>query len=181
MCARPPIRRSRADQKALLGDREQLGTVNKRAECYFPVAFPLFPQESGEPAEGARSRPLPLRLAALPARRPAEGPDPERALRPLCPERPPLPALAPLLLLLRLLPRSRPAPHGAGLSRAHVPAQSQRGCARLPSPDAGAHLPQPQPGPAAAVAVAASISRPGGGGGAAQVPPFAAARTAPVA
>lgn len=129
------------------------------------MALLSFTQESGESAEGAHAGPLPLRVPALPARGPAEGPDPHRAFCPLCPERSPLPPPAPLLLL-PLLARSRPAPpHDAGLSHPNVPAQpQQRRCACIPPP--GAHLPQPQPGSTAAVAVAKA------GRGAAGVHPF---------
>lgn len=140
------------------------------------MAFLLVTQESGESAEGAHLRPLSLRVSALPARRPAEGADPDRALRPVCP---PLPPLA--LLLHRLLARSRPAPRRARLSHPDVPTQSQRRATRLSSPNASTYLPQPQPGPTAAVAVATSISWPGEGGGAAGVHPFGVTRCACIA
>lgn len=103
-------------------------------------------QESGEFAEGLHAGTLPLRVSALPPRRPAEGPHSHGALRPVRSVRPPLPP-PPLLRLRRLhaRPRSRPrpAPHDAAVSHPDVPAQPQHDGARLPPPDAGAYLPQP--------------------------------------
>lgn len=123
----------------------------------------LSKQESGEFAESLHARTLPLGFPALPARRAAEGPDANGALRPFRSVRPALPPPA-LLLLCCLLPRAhglpRPAPHHAAVSHADIPAQPQHGRARLPPPDTSAHLPQPQPNTAAAVAVAKSSSSP---------------------
>ncbi len=122
------------------------------------IPVPSFPQESGEFAEGLHARTLPLRVSALPTRRPAEGPDSDSALRAFRSFRPPLPT--PPLLLLRCLltrPYNRPQPasrHGS-VSHPDVPAQPQHSCARLRPPDTGAYLPQPHPDTTAAVAVAA--------------------------
>lgn len=118
-----------------------------------------FIQESGEFAEGLHAGTLPLGISALPPCRPAEGPDSNGALRPFRSIRPALPP--PALLLLRCLlirPHSRPQPasHHGAVSYPDIPAQPQHSCARLPSPDTGAYLPQPQPNTTAAVAVATS-------------------------
>lgn len=134
-------------------------TQNSKIMC----VLLLLKQESGEFAEGLHARTLPLGFPALPARRAAEGPDADGTLRPFRSVRPALPPPA-LLLLRSLLPRPhglpRPAPHHGAVSHADVPAQPQHGRARLPPPDAGAHLPQPQPNAAAAVAVAKSSAPP---------------------
>lgn len=124
-----------------------------------PFSRLSFTQESGEFAEGLSAWSVPLRVSALPARRPAEGPDPDSALRPFSSIRSICPSLPPSPLFLRLLltrPYSRPrsASHHGTVSNPDVPAEPQHSRARLPSPNPGSDLPQPQPDTTAAMAVA---------------------------
>lgn len=124
--------------------------------------FLSFIQESGEFAEGLPARTLPLRVTAVPACRPAEGPDSDSALCPVCSICPSLPPPAPLHLLCCLLtrPHSRPqsASHHDAVPHSDIPAQPQHSCARLPTPNTGAYLPQPQPNTTATMAVVMSVT-----------------------
>lgn len=139
--------------------------VIKVADPWFHFLLNLQPalfftkQEPRKPAESLHARPLPLWLAAVPARGAAEGSHTHGSLSPVRPLRPTLPAPSSPDLLVHSLhpgPRrhlSRPAAHHGTVPDADVPAQPQHGCARLPAPRLGAHLPQPQPDATAAVAV----------------------------
>lgn len=115
-------------------------------------------QESGEFAEGLPAWPLPLRVPALPSRRPAEGPNSNGPLRPVRTVRPSLPA--PPILFRRLLPfahgRPQPATHDDTVPHPDVPTKPQHGRAHLSPPDTSTDIPQPQPHTTAAVAVATS-------------------------
>lgn len=118
-------------------------------------------QESGEFAEGLPARTLPLRLTAVPTRRPTEGPDSDSTLCAFCSVCPSLPPSAPLLLRCLLTrPHNHPqsASHHGAVPHPDLPAQPQHSRAGLPAPNTGTYLPQPQPDSTATMAVVMSFT-----------------------